>query len=350
MLHEIAAADGGGLLAIDLRTGEPRFQIARTWNAAARAAPPVILGDGRITLPIWSGSAHLLWLSEAGETLRWDDIPFSGVREALFAEPLPVDAQPPIHGYACGDAVLVTARLGENPEAWRPDSRSALQRQGDRVWEFPGWAVGPPGSIAIARADGDGDMGDAVAIDVASGRARWTTFARTWHGLYANGDNVVWLVDIPRGAVDDDRTATLSTVDESGRKHPLHACREQPVALLVAPHVTCIVEGNRLHRFLADGRAVGSSELPPHGPADPASRPALIAADHTHLLWSSGRRLVCEVLADPGRIRWELELPSPCRPATEFPARFAHAAITASLGHLLLHDAAEGIWCYGEAI
>lgn len=321
------------LSAVDARGG------ARLWSvdlqAEARelfAGVPCPVGDGRVMLPIAEASGRitveLLIVDSDGKII---DRIYQGNEEEGRRDP----TLQAVAVAASGDRYLVTWRGGP---IW-----TTARRLSDRaiLWNAQGWLCGRAAEVAIlqnvtaeaellARRISDGTIvwkanleapvvahvSDSLLVVVDSHERRAETAAadQDWdEHLGSHGDTLA------RDTITSP-TALVAIDPGTGAerwRHPMHA---DVTSVVAAAHAVCAIAARgreaRLHRFTRDGAPLGHSDVPsaPQGrESDPNAWPALIAVDHTHVLWASRDRLVCEVLADPGRRVWELGLPVPGR-------------------------------------
>lgn len=248
------------------------------------------------------------------------------------------------------NARVIEAGAGNVVVSWCEDAnrtwRNELHDGDGRVLRsFPGRLLGETTAmLVLATFDTTGRA--IVGRQKSDGEERWSLPMRG--GVIATGGDGVIFHD---GEAPRERWQAPSLLveidDATGRVRWTRGFDGEITSVVRAQHLSCALElrgdgSAEVHRIGTDGKEICASSwspLPalPNVPWDPRDAQQVLAVDHTHLLLVRHTKLVCEMLADPGRAAWTMDLPPVGRPyATVADGTIAIAGI-------------DGLFLYGES-
>ena len=362
----VAARDGRKLVALELATGERRFELESTALGNATFGAPTASERGGFLVPAFRDrEVVLLRVGAGGGIAEPEHVDFIE-RGPWFT--VPEDLLRPPAEYADGAVVAYGYGVPGDRQSWQLTDHFRLRWTAGGTKGFIEEMLAVTPRWVITR----DTRGEQQALTV--GRNR-TTGERVWEhpARFAGvaGDVVLLDPDLLAGRRVGSLPTTLLaiTAGDSGAPQELwrHAIAGELVSLRGAPHVVCVIEGTspasgRLVRIAtADGHEVASTPLDvkesfarpveterPGMTVDRSLWPAIVGVDHTHVLWADRRQLVCERLAEAAPV-WQLPLPAPCRPIAEDVAearrRESHPAIVAT-GECVVLRAGAHVWAY----
>lgn len=355
------------LVGIDLETAAERFSVSiHPEGPSVFADAPDVSPDGQIYLPVFHerGRLEVLVISPEGRVERRDDLGPHGSRIEVSPEllqtgfPSRYPRSLPIHLAATADGYLswMSDPIGGSPGQMECRSGST----GVVLWKARSELHSATDRIAVAWTF----IPDIQTChDARDGRALWARenppHARSFllcldeEDILERSSRGGYYEDYPGPPRKDEplvNTISLRSTATGRVQWAREFEEERVLAALLSPHVVVLLlldersAGRMVRLGRGDGTLLGESRMFVRDPTElhPLGRtPAgLVAADDAHLLWFHGTRLVCEALADPGRIVWEMELPSPCVTVTSWRPRshLSPASVAVHRGTILLRD------------